>query len=339
MVVVATTLAAVVAVAALVINVGQVLVTQAELKTVADLAAKSAAQELARVYTRVGRTDPQSDTLTSLEASSIATAADRRGRKNQAGSTAIAIASSDVHLGRWDEASRAFVASTVGVDAVEVTARRDSNTNGLLSLLFPVVFGRSTVPVQAQSAARLSGIRYLPAGVADIPIAISSYWYTTHASPCTANNRITFYPTGTADSCAGWHTFEQDPSSAAALKSILKGLRTGTYVSPAIDVSNTRFIFNGGVVATAMDDMLDLFNAKKNANGEMKVLLPVYEGQDCANPNGWIKIVGVARAVITNVVSGSDKLVEARVECDVVPLGASGGRDFGVLAAGPDLAR
>jgi hypothetical protein len=204
-------------------------------------------------------------------------------------------------------------------------------------MFFPGVFGHASVGLEAQAASRMSGIRYVPKGTADFPVAIAKAWYATHASPCSTGNRITFYPTGTADSCAGWHTFNIDPASASDLKNILSGLRTGTYESPEIDVENTRFIFNGGVVASAMNELQQLYNAKKDANGEMRVLIPVYDRDDCANPNGWIPIIGVARAVVTSVTNGAEKRIEARVQCDVIELGESGGRDFGVLSAGPDM--
>ena len=85
-----------------------------------------------------------------------------------------------------------------------------------------------------------------------------------------------------------------------------------------------------------MNELQQLYNAKKDSKGELPVLIPVYDRDDCANPNGWIRIIGVARAVVTSVTNGAEKRIEARVQCDVVELGESGGRDFGVLSAGPD---
>jgi hypothetical protein len=333
---VALSSSAVIGMAALVIDIGQVLVTKAELQMVADLSARSATQELARVYMTAGREDPVSDTLTASEMEQVRAAAKRRSLRNTAGAIPISVNSSDIRIGKWDDATGAFRETNVGVNAVEVRARRDDVANGEVAMFFPAVFGHASVGLEAQAASRMSGIRYLPKGTADFPVAIAKAWYAAHASPCSTGNRITFYPTGTSDSCAGWHTFNRDPASASDLKHILSGLRDGTYESPEIDVEDTQFIFNGGVVASAMNELQQLYNAKKDSKGEMPVLIPVYDREDCANPNGWIRIIGVARAVVTSVTNGADKRIEARVQCDVVELGESGGRDFGVLSAGPD---
>jgi hypothetical protein len=325
--------------AALVVDVGQLLATKAELQTVSDLAAKSAAQELTRVYLTAGRQDPSTDQLTGDEKARILAAADRRAKKNVAGDVNITVPGADVEIGRYDRQTGNFVPGSTGVNAVQVQVRRDETANGLVKLVFPGLLGRSAVPLTASAAAGLSGIRYVPAGMADFPVAIGKAWYDGRNSPCETNNTITLYPTGTSDACAGWHTFQSEPANAAELKSILQGLRTGGFTSPAIDVNDTSFIFNGGTVASAFNELEQLYNAKKNSAGEMRALVPVYDREDCSNPNGWIRIIGVARAVITNVVSGSDKYIKARVECDVIRNAESGGTDFGVLAAGPDLLR
>lgn len=270
---VAYSMAGFAAVTALAINVGQLLVTQAELQTVADLAAKSAAQELARVYLTAGRSDPLTDGLTSAEFARIATAATQRGWKNTAGAVSIAIDPSDVQVGRWMDGRATFASGPMGVDAVSVVARRDGIANGMVNLLLPGLFGRANMGLQATAASRLSGIRYAPPGTADFPVGIGKAWFARHDSPCMVNNnRITLYPTDTADSCAGWHTFDNEPSSAEQMMRILRGLKNRTWTSPAITVNETQFIFNGGTVTSAFRDLEDLYDARKNADGEMSVL-------------------------------------------------------------------
>ena len=324
---------------ALVVDGGRIHVAHAELQTVADLAAKSGARELARVYMDEGREDPTSDTLSVSEQYRIATAARQRGLKNRAGGTPIAIDPGDVRVGKWDDATGKFVETQVGATTVQVVARRDSTTNGDLPVFFAGVFGYSGVPVRATGAARVSGVSYLPPGKADFPVAIAKAWFDSHSSPCSVNNKIRFQPTGSADGCAGWHTFENDPASGSELKRILNGLRLGTFESPEIKVGETELIFNGGTVTSAINELQALYDAKKNAAGEMAVLIPVYDRDDCSNPNGWIRVVGIARAVITKVESAPEKLIEARVQCGVIEDVESGGPDFGTLAAGPDRVR
>jgi hypothetical protein len=334
-----STLVAAVAMAALVIDIGQLLSVDAELQVVADLSAKSAARELARVYITAGREDPTTDALSTSERIRVTAAADQRGRRNSAGSVPISIASDDVEIGRWNMSTGGFDRTSLGVDAVRVRARRDATANGMVPLFFPAALGRSEAPLTAEAAARISGISYLPRGTADFPVAISKAWYAMHVSPCTTNNALTFYPTGSSEGCVGWHTFENEPANAFELGSILNGLRTGEFISPEVNIENTKFIFTGGVVSSALSDAEKLYNAKKDAKGELAVLIPVYDREDCTNPNGWIRIIGVARAVITKVELGGDKRIEARIECDVIDIGQSGGTDYGVLAAGPDLVR
>jgi len=325
--------------AALVIDGGQLFVTHAELQTVADLAAESAAKEIARVYMDEGREDFLSNSLTPAEKLRVAEAANQRALKNSAGGVSITVAPEDVKIGRWDNSTGQFIETNERVDAAAVTARRDDVSNGMVPGLFAGITGRDAFPVRSDAAARISGVRYLPPGSADFPVAIAKAWYKGKASPCSVQNTITFYPTGSTEGCAGWHTFEQAPASGSELKAILNGLRTNTFVSPEIDVQSTSFIFSGGTVTSAINELLALYNAKKNAAGEMPVLIPVYDRDDCSNPNGWIRIIGVARAVITKVLTAPDKRIEARVQCDVIELSESGGPDFGVLAGGPDLVR
>jgi hypothetical protein len=330
---------ALVGMTALVVDGGRLHVARAELQTVADLAAKSGARELARVYMDEGREDPTSDTLTASEQYRIAKAARQRGLKNRAGGTPIAIDPTDVQVGQWDDVTGEFVETEVGATTVQVMARRDSTANGELPVFFAGVFGYSGVPVRATGAARISGISYLPPGKADFPVAIAKAWFDSHSSPCSKNNKIQFQPTGSTAGCAGWHTFENDPASGSELKRILNGLRLGTFKSPELRVGETEWIFNGGTVTSVINELQALYDAKKNFAGEMAVLIPVYDRDDCSNPNGWVRLVGVARAVITKVESVPEKLIEARVQCDVVEGVESGGPDFGTLAAGPDRVR
>ncbi|HYC56014.1 MAG TPA: TadG family pilus assembly protein [Candidatus Binatia bacterium] len=336
---VAGTLAGSMAMAALVIDGGQIFVTHAELQTVADLAAESATRELARVYMDEGREDFLTNSLTPAEKVRIAAAADARARQNSAGGVSIGVDSQDVQIGRWDNKTGQFIETNEKVDAVQVRARRDDGSNGQVPALFAGVIGRAGFPVRAGAAARISGVSYLPPGTADFPVAIAKAWYAGKQSPCSTDNTITFYPTDSPEGCAGWHTFNEDPANSAKLRSILTGLRKGTFVSPEIDVQNTQFIFSGGTITSAINELKDLYDAKKDGNSEMRVLIPVYDSDNCNNPNGWIRIIGVARAVITKVIVAPEKRIEARVQCDVVEMGESGGPDFGVLAAGPDLVR
>ena len=112
---VALSSAVVVTVSAVMLDVGQLLVTKAELQMVADLAARSGTHELARVYMSAGRQDPTSDTLTASELEQVRAAAQRRSVRNSAGAVAITVASSDIRIGKWEDATGRFIDTNVGV--------------------------------------------------------------------------------------------------------------------------------------------------------------------------------------------------------------------------------
>jgi hypothetical protein len=324
--------------AALVVDTGHLLVTQAELQATADLAAASGARELGRVFLEEGREDPASDRLSDAERLRITSAANYRSERNSAGQVPISVVPGDVEFGRWNDSNSQFIRTTTGVTAVRVTTRRDDVANGRLPALLARVFGRDDFALQATAGARLSGIRYLPPGKADFPVGIAKAWFSYYDTPCAVSNSISFYPTGTPRGCAGWHTFTSDPSNAAKLRYIIEGLREGTYLSPEVRVDETEFIFTGGTVDSALEELAELYDHKKNAAGEMAVLIPVYDRDDCSNPSGPIRIIGMARAVITGVsTSGWQKHIDARVQCDVIDYGQGPGTDYGTLVAYPDL--
>ena len=100
----------------------------------------------------------------------------------------------------------------------------------------------------------------------------------------------------------------------------------------------------GGTLASAFDDLESLYNTKKDpTTGEWKTFVPVYEDDDCSNPNGSITVVGFATATITGVLTSPDKEIIARVECDAIELGRpkagsdGAGLDFGTLGSIPAL--
>ena len=69
--------------------------------------------------------------------------------------------------------------------------------------------------------------------------------------------------------------------------------------------------------------------------------VPVYDRNDCSNPNQSIKIVGFANIELTDVLNSPDKLVRGTVECDQVSPedNRGGGGSYGVKGSIPGLVR
>ena len=331
-----------VALASFTVDLGFAWVTQNELQNIADGAALAATRQLGVVYAALSPTE-QNDTTRSLTADEITEVlapVSTVGSLNQAGGMqGIAIDTvTDVQLGTWNFATHSFTPTTVRPTAVTVTARRDESVNGPISTVFANVMGFTQLSVVATATAALGPLGSMPAGTGDIPVGISKRWFDEgHA----CGDTIKFHPTGTLEGCAGWHTFTDGPSNASNLKKVLNGLETDSYVSPEIIAGQTQLEFTGGTLASVFDDMKALYDAKKDANGEWDVKIPVFDSDDCSNPSGAIKIVGFATATVTQVVQMPDKEIIAKVTCDEIvdgrPGGTMGGSDFAPTSTVPAL--
>ncbi len=323
-------------VAALAIDAGLMMVSKAEIQNVADVGANSATIELGRIYEDLPTTyDYRNYTLSPVDKLRVAYSVNQFSTQNEAAGKSIWVGVSDIDFGRWDGASRSFVETDTGVTAVRVKARRDEQTNGVVSTLLASVLGVDKFAVTASSMGGLSGPRTLNRGEADFPVAIDESWFSSRDSPCGTNSSIEFHPTGTLVGCAGWHTFEDAPANAKKLRDILRGMEDNTFESPEFTVGETYFNFTGGTVTSALKAAEDLYEAKKDAFGNWLVHIPVYQASNCSNPEGWIKIVGVAAATIYEVDDhGGDKSIRANVSCDIIREGKPGGpSEYGVLAA------
>ncbi len=72
---------------------------------------------------------------------------------------------------------------------------------------------------------------------------------------------------------------------------------------------------------------------------EWPTTVPVYDRNDCSNPNQTIKIVGFAYVLVNDVVGPPDKNVRAKVLCDFVEADDTrgGGGNYGTLGSVPGL--
>ncbi len=322
---------------ALAIDVGYMMTTRAELQNAADAGALSAAHQLANTYATLGSIDRKNYVLTSGDKTLILNEAGKFTKQNKAAGVDILLKTTDLQYGTWSRSTGALTYVSTGVDAVRVTTRRDTSANGAVATLLGGVLGVDTFVASATSAAGLSGISEVPAGAGDFPVGISKHWFQGKDSPCQSPTEIQLYPTGSLAGCAGWHTFDSWPANAAKLRKILDDMKYGTFTSPQIIAGTTQFVFIGGTVATDFSNMQALYDKKKDASGQWLVHIPVYDSEDCSNPNDRITIVGFATARITQVLTAPDKLIKANVECGIMPMGKGNGTDYGTLAAAPSI--
>jgi Flp pilus assembly protein TadG len=324
---------------ALVIDLGLALVTKTELQNTSDAGTLAGARELALVYKEKGQYTSYKDyTLSSSDKARIQSKMSSITQANTAAGETVSILASDVVYGTYDNSTGTIKAQEKGVKAVELKSRRDETINGELQLSTARVLGIPTLGVDATSAAALSPLGTVPAGYGEIPIGISSYWFDSHS--CENDRTIKFYPTGSMDGCAGWHTFEEMPANASRLKTILNGLEAGTYSSPETTAGETYYNFTGGAVASRFPDMKSLYDAKKDANGDWLVTVPVYQQNSCSNPNGSTLIIGFAKARVYGIETAPSSTILAEVQCGIVEEGQGGGpNDYGTLYGLPGMVR
>jgi hypothetical protein len=346
--VIAVTLAVLMSFASMAIDIGYAMAAKAAMQTVAKAAALAGARELGRIYEGQPFMQQAAYQLTASDRALVVAAVRDIALKNSVMGQALEVADGDIQVGRWDAQGRSFANTTDRPNAVSVTARKDSTSNGPVTLFLSRVMGISSLDLSVRDIAALSAIASVPPGEIDLPVAISKAWFDSGHS---CGDQIKFYPTGKLESCAGWHTFTEWPANSSHLRAILRGLRDGTFQSPETIFGQTQFVFIGGTVASAFNDIQALYDAKKDANGEWKTFVPVYDEGDggkgddddddddgeCSNPHGSLTIIGFTTAVVTAVKKAPDKVIQAKLQCDVIETGRPGGPDYGTKASVPTI--
>jgi Flp pilus assembly protein TadG len=322
--------------AAIAVDTGYLMVAKNELQNVADASALAAARQLGAIYEPMAYAEQQTYTC---DPGTIIPVAQNVAQKNKAAGKPITIKDSDVVIGRWNSNTHLFTPTLDQPDAVKVTARRDTGNNGPVTTFFAKILGIDTADVAADAIAALTGQSTSGPGGLDIPVGISAKWF----EPGFCNQPIKFYPTGSMEGCAGWHTFTSWPANASKLRNIMEDMTPAvpTFESPEAVAGQTPFVFTGGNVASAFDEMAALYEAKKDpATGEWETVVVVYDSSDCSNPTGNITVLGFATAVITGVNGPSDDpahTIFAEVKCDNVEFGRGSGGNYGTKGSIPGL--
>ncbi|HSE58359.1 MAG TPA: TadE/TadG family type IV pilus assembly protein [Nitrospiraceae bacterium] len=333
-VMVAITLTVLLAMGAAAIDIGHALVARNELQNVADAAALAGTRALGLIYEGMTPSAQQAYNLSSGDAGNVIAAVQSTASLNAAAGTTISVNAGDIQIGIWDPATRTLTPTAAQPKAVRVIARRDGSANGPISTFLAGVVGMTSVSVNAVATADMTAVGQTSPGQLDVPFAISEYYFTQFG----CGDAIQFYPNdGTPQACSAWHTFDQNPSNANTLRNIIDGMTAGTYTSPGTGPGSTLEFINGNV-ASAFPNLIDLYNTKKDANGNWDVFVPVYQSPDCAPPNGAIPIIGYAEARVTNVQGSPNHLITATIQCQIFEGNTiGGGPPYGVFSALPGL--
>jgi hypothetical protein len=323
----------------LAIDLGSALVTRAELQNVADAASLASTRELAMVYKVKYQENPDFNykeyTLSGDEKARIQAKAVSLAAFNKAGGVPISVGTADIRPAKVDSAGN-ITHQDKAVRAVTVKGRRDDTSNGQVQTELARVLGINQIAITAESTAAISAMGTLKAGKGEFPIGLDENWFDNHT--CAGEEIVKLFPT-TPTSCAGWHTFEEEPASAARLGRIADEIRTNKFVSPETTANKTIYQFVGGTIASAVADVKKLWNAR-SSGGHFQTTVPVYKASGCENVRGPKLIVGFARIDITRVSTAPVLEVEGDVECGIfdqdVGTGGGGG-DFGTLVGTPGM--
>jgi cysteine-rich repeat protein len=165
-----------------------------------------------------------------------------------------------------------------------------------------------------------AGLGAVSAGELELPVALSS----AALEVLNCGNSLQFYPID-ANSCVAWHVYNTVPASAANLKAKVQGIRAGTYTPPAA-TGGSAFNFVGGTIASAFADIRALYDARKDANGEWVVRVPVFLASDCSQFSSPLQILGFATVRVTMDLM----TINGVIEC-VTTTGTPGPYDFGTV--------
>lgn len=303
------------------IDIGHALVARNELQNVSDAAALAGTRALGLVYEGMSIAAQQTYVLSGGDQAAVVAAVQATANANSAAGVSITINPADIAIGTWDPATRTHTPTANQPKAVRVISRRDASANGAISTFLANVVGLSSMSVGAVATADMSAVGQTAPGQLDVPFGISSYYFTQFG----CGDAIKFYPNdGTPMACSAWHTFDQSPANANTLRNTIDGLRTGTYTSPGTAPGDMLNFINGNV-ASAFPNLINLYNAKKDGNGNWDVFVPVYDSPSCTPPNGPLPIIGYAEARITNVQGAPNFLISATILCNIFEGNTTGG--------------
>jgi hypothetical protein len=393
LVLVAISMVALLGIAALAVDLGYFFVTRNELQNIGDGSALAGARELGAIYQALPSAQQQTYYCDETCQTRIRTVAQDVATKNRAGGRSMTVRVEDVLIGQWD--GNTFTETYNLPDAVYVVSRRDDIANGPLSTFFARALGIDEGSVTALAVAAMTGQGQVAEGDLMIPVTLSKFFFMD-GNFC--NEYIRFNPTNDPASCGGWTTWDLGSNA-----NNLRGILDGDFLSPELVAGTSIIELSGGNVATALPNMLALFQREGfatdatsarnyltdgsgnrvnwegalthpervawqelNNQGQLvdtyyprsdnlnqpdydaqrfyhkwETTVPVYDREDCSNPNQSEMVVGFAKVVITDIRVSPDQQIDGVVLCQLVnpePTRGGGG-SFGLKGPIPGLVR
>jgi Flp pilus assembly protein TadG len=320
--------------AAMSIDIGQALVARNELQDVADAGALAGARRMGTIYQ--GLSPAQQVSYSMTDPVPVISDVQNVASQNYGAGRSITVDVGDIQIGQWNSTNNTFAVTAALPNAVRVTARLDGTTNGPVSTFLAKIMNISSVDVRATSTAALTGTSTTNPGDLQTPFGISSFRMQTPF----CNAPVRFYPTNDPQACGGWHTYTDNPN-ANTLRDQIDGMipTPPTFTSPGTQAGVTSLEFIGGNIANALNNFYNLYVSKRDPiSHNWDTLVPVYQSNDCSNPNTPMQIVGYASMRITNVLAPpAGQLVEGTIQCSLVDGGRGGGASFGTLGSIPGL--
>lgn len=327
-VLVALSLAVLLPLLALVLDVGQALVAKQRLQTLVDASALAGARQLGRVYEVSPPMGSGGDLPRVGVGQVIGTVADV-SRKNQPTHHPTSVQSA---LGVWNAGSHELVVGGAWPDGIRVSGQAEVPT------FVASAMGVTALLISADATAALTGLSYVPAGSLALPFGVAQGWFRGKDEGGGETNRsFALTENGISPACAAWSTFTKTPPTERHLQQIVKGLRTGQFVSPAATGGQTQFQFLGAKPGRAFTELQSLYtNRKDPKTGEWFTVVPVYEHKTCAAAIGSARIVGFATVRLSQT---SRTQLSATVVPNQVQVGRGGGPNYGTKGSIPGLVK
>jgi len=288
---VALFLVATIGLGAMAVDLGHFYVTRAQLQNAADACALAAANK---------HHEERSQHDASLTVSQAVTVAVQVAAANVAAKKYLQVSVNDVEVGLWNPKTRTFTPVSGAtnpdeVNAVRVTVRRDSQTNGPISTFMASIFNINTVNVRSSAVAYLGYVGQSGKGAIPAPI------YIEESALDKTGDRV-FQDVETAWSAEGVSFFVLSGDDYLDFQYYLRGQKQ----MPALRVGDTVYQvheYSTGWIRSIYTSWLkNRYDENKDANGVWTVLVPVVGDPPQAGRKGfWRRLAawfgaGTARA-------------------------------------------
>ena len=157
---------------AMTVDLGQLFVAKNELQNIADAAALAGAKKLIQAK-------DSSTGVAAVYCSEAIAAAQAVAADNKSLGATLTVSEADVTVGQWNLATGSFTktgcsANPVEVTAIQVTVKRDGETNPSVASFFGGLLGSPTMNSQATAVAYLGVAGTAASGTLGLPFAVSS---------------------------------------------------------------------------------------------------------------------------------------------------------------------